>query len=624
MRRAHYVQEDKGNDYPQQCIWFDTETKPQQVNDNTISHHLNFGYACYMRRQRNGVWSDETWNRFESITEFWSFVASRSRPKSKLYLFCHNTSFDLPVLDVFHELPKFGFTLISAIIDAPPTVITYRRDQETIVLLDTLNFWRMPLWKMGKRIGLPKLDYPGDNATKEQWNTYGKRDTEIIRSLCLSWFDYLQRNNLGSFSNTLAGQSMRTFRHKFMKDRIFIDNNERSLKLTREGYYGGRVECFFIGRHKQKTHALDVNSMYPSVMWENQYPIKLLSHTFYATVDDVRIWLTRYSLCARVVIYTSQPFIPVRRDGKLVFPTGTFEAILSTPELAYALTHAKILKVIEVAIYEKALIFREYMEWVSDKKEKASEQGDETERQHTKDLGNSFYGKWGQSGGKWLEEENVYDLSARKWIDYDVHTKKITHYRQLGGLVQHKDEAAESRDSFPAIAAHVTASARIKLWRIINEAGIDHVYYCDTDCVLVDDIGLERLSGYLHQHRLGSLKHEDEYDDIEQWGAKDYVWGDKWKLKGVKYSGLWLAPNTIEQQQWSGLKGIISSGNLSFPTTKTIIKHLRRVYDKGVVLPSGRVVPHHLTHPLYPESPDATPAQDYLPLAELRPSRVLT
>jgi DNA polymerase type B, organellar and viral len=624
MRRPHYVAEDKGRDYPQQCIWFDTETHQKQVDEVTVSHHLTFGYACYMRRQRNGVWSDEDWCKFDTVDQFWDFVCGKARPKTKLYLFCHNTSFDLPVLDVFNRMPQRGFTIRSAIIDAPPTVIRLCRESVTIVILDTLNFWRMPLSYLGESIGLAKLDMPDNNDLTIEWDTYAKRDVEIIRASCLKWFGYLEKNDLGSFSNTLAGQSMRTYRHKFMKHKIFIDNNERSLKLTREGYYGGRVECFYIGALQQQVHALDVNSMYPAVMWENEFPIKLLSHTFYATVADIRLWLIRYAVCARVILRTSEPFAPIRRDGKLIFPTGTFSCILSSPELAYALTHAEILEVIEVAVFERALIFREYMQWGTDKKAKAKIDGDFVEEFNVKKHVNSFYGKWGQSGGKWQEEENVHDLSARKWVDYDVHTKKVTHYRQLGGLVQHKDEEEESRDSFPAIAAHVTAYARIKLWRLINEAGIENVYYCDTDCVLTNSVGRERLSQYIHAHYLGNIKVAGTYDEITQWGAKDYLWDTKAKHKGVKKKAEWLEPNVVRQQQWSGLKGIVSSGRLDAPTTKTIVKHLHRVYDKGVVCPDGRVTPHHLHHVKYPESPDVMPVQDYLPLPELRVARVLT
>jgi len=37
--------------------------------------------------------------------------------------------------------------------------------------------------------------------------------------------------------------------------------------------------------------------------------------------------------------------------------------------------------------------------------------------------------------------------------------------------VQQREPGGESRDSFPAIAGHITAYARMELWRIIRLAG---------------------------------------------------------------------------------------------------------------------------------------------------------
>jgi len=615
-RRAHIIRENKASDFPQQCIWFDTETDLKDADGNMLSldeanairanlgnqtdnlpkytQHLRFGYACYMRKHHKGVWGDESWLQFTGISEFWEFVLSRVRDKTKLYLFCHNTSFDLPVLDVFNQLPIHGFKLRSAIIDAPPTVLRFCRGQQSIVIVDTLNIWRMKLSYLGDKIGLPKLDMPDNNDIAEDWQSYGKRDVEIIRKACIDWWDFLQKNDMGSFGSTLASQSMRVFRHKYMKHTIFIDNNERALDLTRKGYFGGRVECFRIGEYKQRYSALDVNSMYPSAMYKYNFPNKLISHTRYASETDLRIWLRKYSVCARVVLFTDRPFAPRRGKNKLYFPVGTFECILSTPELEYALQHCKLVSILEVAVYENAPLFKEMITDMSSLKAHYKEQLDFVSEWLIKILMNSFYGKWGQSGGKWLEQMLVDDLSCKRWIEYDVDTGKVTHHRQLAGLVQQKDQETESLDSFPAIAGHVTAYARMDLWRIIEKADSRNVYYCDTDCVLVNDAGRERLSDELHDTRLGALKIAGEYDGIKLYGCKDYEWGTKTKHKGVKKNAIWLDSHTVRQEQWSGLRGLLSSGDMTAPHTKTIVKHLKRIYDKGLVLPDGTVVPHCL------------------------------
>jgi hypothetical protein len=179
-------------------------------------------------------------------------------------------------------------------------------------------------------------------------------------------------------------------------------------------------------------------------------------------------------------------------------------------------------------------------------------------------------------------------------MDKDLETGKITYYRQLGGLRQRRDEEKESRDSFPAIAAHITAHARMHLYYLMRCAGTNNVYYCDTDSLLVDHIGRRNIEFLVNSYGLGGLKIVGEYDDIEIWGAKDYRFGSKEKHKGVRKTAIWQDSHNVTQASWSGLRGLVSSGIVDRPITKTIQKHLNRLYDKGTVLQDGRVLPKSL------------------------------
>jgi hypothetical protein len=616
MRKPHYRKPHTSAEFPQQCIWFDTETS-QRLSDGTdipldnwknyvpdpnaetcdnkeVTHHLTFGYGCYMRYHRDNKWSDEDWLRFTTLTAFWDWVHSKARPKTKLYLFCHNTAFDLPVLNVFNELPRRGWCLRRAIIDAPPTILQFTFDGCTIVILDTLNIWRMALEKLGKKIGLPKLEMPSSTAPAHEWERYGKRDVEILRAAVLDWFAYLKENDMGGFAPTLASQAMVLFRHKYMRHRIFIDTNEKALQLTRAGYYGGRVECFYIGHFRDSFYALDFNAMYPAVMQANNFPIKLIGHTHYASTADLTAWFRTNSLTARVLINTPEPFAPLRTKDKLIFPVGQFECILSTPELQYALERNYIIRVSEVAVYEHAPIYHDMMNDMQEIKSQARRDGDEVTEFRTKILQNSLYGKEGQSGIKWNENDWIEDLSCRQWIELDMETGLQIQHRTLAGLHQVKVTEGESRESFPAIAAHVTAYARMKLWQTILQAGRENVYYCDTDCVVVNQSGYDRLTSLIDEYALGMLKLEGEYDDIVIHGNKDYCFNEKVKTKGVRNNAVWLDGWTISQEQWSGLRGLVRDGDVTAPRTRKIIKRLSRLYSKGLVQADGVVLPHRL------------------------------
>lgn len=593
-RRVHFLRSGTRVETPTHAVWFDTESDQDVTAPGVLRHRLTFGWGAYRRKRSNGEWTKPDWIRFTTASQFWDFIEEKSLAKTRLYIFCHNTSFDIPLLDGIGELSGRGFKLNMAVIDAPPTILKYRRENASLVVLDTLNIFRMALKDLGKSIGLEKYDMPDVTTSSKEADDYCRRDVEIIMQSCIKWWTFIIENDLGSFAHTLAGQAMRAFRHRFMEHRILIDDNAEGTAVSRRAYYGGRTECFRLGRVEHRTWLYDVNSMYPAVMRGNMYPTQIIAHTKYAGTGDIATWLKSHCVSARVVLRTDVPAYPLRRDNKLVFPTGSFETCLTSPELSYALERGHIVKVREAALYHRAEIFTSFVDYFYTSRLTAAARGDKVTALLYKILMNSLYGKFGQRGLIWEAKEQTTDLSSKVWEEYDLDTHTVHRYRQLGGLVQVQEREAESRDSHPAIAAHVTAYARLLLWDMINRAGRENVYYVDTDSLLVNAAGRAGLETALDETTLGGLKLEDTFPDAEIFGPKDYRFGERRKTKGVKKSALWTSPSSVEQQHWSTLKAHVRAGPGHAPVTRTVRKSLARVYNKGVPMPDGTIQPFDL------------------------------
>ncbi len=211
-----------------------------------------------------------------------------------------------------------------------------------------------------------------------------------------------------------------------------------------------------------------------------------------------------------------------------------------------------------------------------------------------KKLPNSFYGKWGQRGRVYGEEGDWPTPEASAWIEYDAETGTVYKHRTLGGLHQVFREDSESRDSFPAIAAHVTAYGRAHLWALMRKAGTYNSLYEDTDGLAVLQAGYDALMELIVPGQLGALKLEG----VEAWalyrGPKDYEYPSHHKTKGVRKNAHWIEPSAVVQDQWSTLKGLVRLGDVSAPITSSVAKQLSRYYAKGLVTPSGRVLPYSL------------------------------
>jgi DNA polymerase type B, organellar and viral len=585
-RHQHFLQGNKSVALPANAVWVDTETRPRKIGKSRVEHVLRFGWGCYQRRWTGRRWTSPEWRRFSNPRDFWRWVLEKTRPKTRTYVFAHNWSFDGPVLDSFGILQGDGWVLGQAVIESPPVILSWRKGDRVIEMLDTLNWWRVPLSKLGESIGSAKLPMPSSHAPRRVWDRYCRQDVEVIRRTVLTWFEFLADYDLGGFARTLAAQSLRAFRHRFMSHSILIDNHPYATALSRESYHGGRTECFFLGRVKGPIHVLDINSQYPAVMRDNHFPTVLRLFARNVTLSELRRWLLSKCVVARVELETDVPRFAHRVGERLCFPVGRLKAVLTTPDLIGCLKRGELKAVHEAAVYDRAPIFFSFVEEIYKLRQGAVAAGDSTKAYLLKILLNSLYGKFAQSGRVWEKIGDTADTDVRSWVDLDYETGERRSYRQFAGAIQTLEKQPESSQSHPAIASHVTAYARELLWRLMERAGPRNVYYCDTDSLWVSQGGLDRLQGDVDASRLGALKLEGTYPWAIFRGAKDYETPLTRKVKGVRKSARWLGPNTVIQEQWTTLTGLLRRGRLDAPETVDQVKNLSREYQKGI--PEGR------------------------------------
>lgn len=494
-------------------------------------------------------------------------------------------------------MAAFGWKLELAVLEGPPTIITWRKGRSTIRWLDTLNIWRLPLKDIGHHIGVEKLDFPGVGVVGAEADTYCRRDVEIVWEALRRWWAFIQRENLGTVSPTLASQAFTAFRHRFMHHEIYCEDNPDSLALARDSYRGGRVECFRWGVVPGPVTVLDVNSMYPYVMRNTEVPTKLLTVMARRTPRQISEYLKQYAAVARVSLDTQEPAYPCDHLGRLCFPIGQFTTTLAGPDLQYALDHGHVTAVHACALYERAAIFREFVDWCWGERLKALDNGNSVDAWLYKIMGNSLYGKFGQRGRVWeftgetrpgvTADLSSYDLDARQWV----------RVRSVGGQVQRLKEDAEAFNSFPAIAAYITAAARQYLYRLIREAGPGNVLYCDTDSVWLSGRTPPALQPYIDPRRLGGLKEEATHQWVKLWGCKDYETPTISKTKGLRRDALEIAPGVYRQLHWTGWAAALADGVTDAPRTYPVVKGFSRYYTKGVVGPYLGVTPLILPGP---------------------------
>lgn len=592
-RREGGIPKLTGNKMPTEFLFFDTETHIVEYPDGKVEFPLRLGVAVYVKIKSDYSIVKRITLRFSSTDEFITILKTYATGKKTLYVFAHNVKFDIMVLNLPLCLSDRGISSKLPIINDRMFIWRVNIGKARAIFLDTANYGVISVELLGKDLGYEKLSVDFKSVTDEELLYYCRRDVEILEKFMLSYIQFIQTNQLGSFRLTLASQSLTAWRTRFMRKTVHIHNNQQTLDLERASYHGGRTECFQIGTlPEQPYYYLDVNSMYPYVMKSSVVPIKYMYSPSECTVEKLALYLYAHYVIADVELNTNTNAYPLVFDNKLVFPVGNLRTVLHHQELAYAINKGDISKVYSLALYEFANIFGYYVDFFYQTKVESKRNNNQSWYLLSKLMMNSLYGKMAQSGIEQEIIEGPYERIIKRSEGHALHTFDYTSEINWFGTIIRETKRGESSYSFPACAGAITANARMLLWSYIECAGKENVVYCDTDSIICNQTGYDNLKGVLSDTELGMLKLEKVSHYVEINGNKDYEFGATKRIKGVSLKAQQLERNKWRLLQFNGILPWFTHGTDKPASAKYITKQRQGAYNKGYVdSRTGRVTP---------------------------------
>ena len=463
-----------------------------------------------------------------------------------------------------------------------------------IMFFDTLNYAMMGVEKLGRIIGLKKLDAPnflGDRAPtndmycsdintkrcyseKHYFELYNKRDCMVSAM----FMDLYQRaiNELGgNLKMTAASTSLDLYRRGYQRENVikeeYVLQDENIKDFIYDAYYGGRTEAFSRGCIDGANY-YDINSLYPAVM-RNPMP---LPQSVKLVVKTDKTLIHRYMGVTECDVYVPEtmkyPPLPLKRD-KLLFPTGRFRGTWNNNELVYAMSlGVQVLRVHKQIIYQESHTpFKEYVEDLYAKRLSYKAAGSPFEV-IVKLMMNSLYGKFAM---RYLEDWRVFtDDNMPFEFKKELYKKNSTYEIEENEthVVFRKQKTANSVFTFPIYSSYITSYARI----LIHRYAMKHnALYMDTDSVITFDT-IPTSDG------LGFMKEEE----IDVRGVvvkpKFYLLNEKPKIKGLSKATnkdffTLIDGGIVNKLRFSTLKESVRRGIL--PNTSMIVPKRMSVED---------------------------------------------
>ncbi len=593
---GHYIRRNHVSALPHRFICMDSETKTVHKG-NKDYHRLKIAWTVDVSYKKQHGVTSEKWKFWDSSYKLCKYLDEAPHRDEVLYLFGVNIYFDLQASDFFLYMTKWGWVRDFLFDKGSTYILVIRKGRKTIKILSTTNFWTSSARQLGQMVGYHKAAPDFATVKPGTLMCYCFRDTEIVLESIKKYLQFIDVNDLGSFRASRASQSYAAFRHRFMTHKIMHHDDDVVRELETAAYMGGRTEAFYIGELQNGPFVCyDVNSMYPYIMQNYGMPTQAIDYYAGLSRLDADDLSREYCVVSKVRVNTDEPVYAVKHDNKTVFPVGNFVCYLTTASLRYAIENCHVKRIYKIAIYKKEIIFDKYIDFFYAIRERAKQEGNPVWNKASKLFMNSLYGKFGQRRPIIeLDEEIESDKYERNEIwDHETKTSYIETTMMNRRILQYGSEPCKG--TVIAIPAHITDYARLLLWGIMRNVGLDSVLYCDTDSIFLRERDVQKIKHPIHQTTLGALSLKWRSNTLRLNGCKDYSTDSEIVLKGIPPKSPEIAPGIYSVMQWPKQSTHLHDRQNRFYVNRTVEKKARSEYSKGIVLPDGTVKP--FTFPL--------------------------
>lgn len=486
---------------------------------------------------------------------------------------------------------------------------------------DTLNHWKMSV----KEIGAKLTDILGYDFGKLDRNTYSLKYAAMDAILSRSYAS-VQRATYDkkkiSLKLTPGATAMEWYMKgeaadgsKFAPYRLYDTHTDEELNYLMPGLRGGRTEVFSLKPYMGKIGYFDLNSAYPFVMKNRDYPLltphRMITDSTLATkyylsgrmgMCEVEVDATHVNELARAIPYlgTIDP-----KNFRYVFPLGRWRDKYTCFEIDQAEKLGYKFKILSGIFYDRAAKqpFEKFIDTAYELRLEGARTNDPVLRDIGKSLMNNLFGKFGQRL-VFAEYQDTATLT--------VEEQKASTQLGSGSILETDHGFAKQTNVI--WSAYVTAYTRDLLYdkMMAALAAGNEVIYCDTDSIFITGGEWPET----HPTELGALKWEDDLKFFQAWLPKTYAYeslkngkGVQYRAKGVPFAQreLFITTGLVEYRKPVKLREALRRKNYARDTPEfqkrigtglravnawvTVQKELKGAYTKRVTNKDGSTYP---------------------------------
>ena len=507
MRLPHAIKPNEQCRTPKRVIAIRCEPRIERTSTGQVA---TFGEATIIeayRSEKTGRWSEPVKLVFDDPEALWREITGYTRVHGRTWLVGHTMGNELRIAQAFRWMPVLQWTF----------------NPDPIVSDTTLSIG----WHNGKRslLAVDLFSYLPHSLEMVRGRSQVFGECEAIFAAFIDLVSLQHDHDLGNFSRTGASNASNHWRHRHMTSKVSIHDDTQALEAERESILTSRTEAWRIGIFRDLDE-WDLPLAFPRVGLDALLPVRLAG----LRPGGMSTGPGQLSL-VHAFVRTEMPTLPERDDSKrIVWPTGKLEGWYWQPELDLAVEYGAEVTALEQYVYETAPVLRTWAEWVIASQ---SDPGLSTIQQMAvKHWGRALIGKFGAQVPDWKPyawfEDTDLEL-CRSIVD-----GRVGEMLTVGGRALRSEEKCYADNAFPALMSRVVSECRMRLWRLMCAAGLEHVYYVDTDSLFLDRDGSQRLRSYVKRGKGWGVRVKTRHLEVTILGPRQLITA----RDGLRVSGL--------------------------------------------------------------------------------------
>jgi len=595
-RQTHWLRQNAAARIPRRIVTIDCEAK-RDVSISGEVHGFRCGVAAFDTLAANGELESETrWLETECSAALWFFITEHCNTSHRTVVFAHNLSYDLRLSSALIHLPTLGYECRSIALTSQSCWAQFKHGGKSLWLCDSLSFIPASLEKIAGALQMDKPPLPDDGSPIQDFLERCRGDVKVTREGILRVIRYIKKNDLGDFRLTGSAQATAAFRHRFMPEKsLLVHDNEEAMEAERRAAWAGRAEVWRHGPYQRTVYEMDYQNAYARLAYANDVPTRFLAGHSGIPWNRLCNVMQYYAVVADVTISTNVPCVPTDSGGYIIWPVGEFQTTLWDHELQLAKREGAEIEVNRYWFYKRAPLLRQWAKWILQQLENPHSKLDPVIRIMLKDWARALIGRFGLRYSVLDKIGELQQHDLRLFGVQDIDTNTALEYLQIGGELFERMGKEESPNSTPFVMSSIMSAARVKLWELINVAGVQNVLYVDTDGILTTKGGYESIRSSNNGRGLPHVRYKSAYNGGDFRSPRNIDLGETRRVSGAPKKAERLEPGIYRGEVWESLPAALKrqhAGNVFVHEREFRVSELDR---RRIHLPGGKTAPHSLT-----------------------------